>query len=151
MISLNNYTALEWIGLGAILTITWFVFKETWRFLYTTFLGHALGRSISLRNIGQWAGKRLSWWRHVCQKQNTSCWAGCLNFSDKMFVFSFSFDLVVTGATDGIGNRTHFHFNLKILKLNCPFNLTHSVWLQAERTQKRYVYYCALAVFDVFF
>lgn len=51
----NKYTALELIGLGAIATITWFVFKETWRFLYTTYIGHALGRTISLKNIGQWA------------------------------------------------------------------------------------------------
>ena len=55
----NKYTALELIGLGAIATITWFVFKETWRFLYTTCIGHALGRTISLKNIGQWAGNKL--------------------------------------------------------------------------------------------
>lgn len=52
-----KYTLLEIIGLSAIGTVTWFVINELWKFCYSTYIGHALGRSVSLKNIGQWAGK----------------------------------------------------------------------------------------------
>ena len=52
-----KYTLLEIVGLSAIGTLTWFVCKEVWRFLYTTYIGHALGRCVQLKKIGQWAGR----------------------------------------------------------------------------------------------
>ncbi len=52
-----KYTLLELIGLASIGTVSWFVFREVWKFMYSTFIGHALGRSLSLKNIGQWAGR----------------------------------------------------------------------------------------------
>ena len=52
-----KYTLLELIGLASIGTVSWFVLREVWKFLYSTFIGHALGRSLSLKNIGQWAGR----------------------------------------------------------------------------------------------
>ena len=52
-----QYSMLEIVGLIAVIGITVFSLKEIWKFLYTTYIGHALGRSISLRNIGQWASK----------------------------------------------------------------------------------------------
>lgn len=52
-----KYTWLELVGLASIGTVSWFVLREVWKFLYSTFIGHALGRSLSLKNIGQWAGK----------------------------------------------------------------------------------------------
>jgi hypothetical protein len=52
-----KYTLLELIGLASIGTVSWFVLREVWKFMYSTFIGHALGRSLSLKNIGQWAGR----------------------------------------------------------------------------------------------
>ncbi|KAK4028992.1 hypothetical protein OUZ56_022009 [Daphnia magna] len=50
-----KYTLLELIGLASIGTVSWFVLRGVWKFLYSTFIGHALGHSLSLKNIGQWA------------------------------------------------------------------------------------------------
>ena len=51
-----TYSPLEITGAVAICAGAYFVLRELWDFLYTCFIGHALGRSISLRDIGQWAG-----------------------------------------------------------------------------------------------
>lgn len=55
-----KYTLLELIGLASIGTVSWFVLRGVWKFLYSTFIGHALGHSLSLKNIGQWAGRSRS-------------------------------------------------------------------------------------------
>ena len=52
-----KYSVLEVVGITALTSLAFFALKETWKFLYTAFIGHALGRNLSLRNIGQWAGK----------------------------------------------------------------------------------------------
>lgn len=57
-----QYSALEIVGLTAIIALTTLALKETWKFLYTVYIGHALGRSISLKNIGQWASKSFCYW-----------------------------------------------------------------------------------------
>ena len=51
------FTNLEIVGLSAIVVVASFVLSELWKFLYTTRIGHALGKTISLKDIGQWAGK----------------------------------------------------------------------------------------------
>jgi len=49
------FTNLEIVGLSAIVVVASFVLSELWKFLYTTRIGHALGKTISLKDIGQWA------------------------------------------------------------------------------------------------
>lgn len=88
-----KYTLLELIGLASIGTVSWFLFREVWKFMYSTFIGHALGRSLSLKNIGQWAGR-----------SNTSSilWFDKSMINEWPSLPAFFFQ-VVTGATDGIG------------------------------------------------
>jgi 17beta-estradiol 17-dehydrogenase / very-long-chain 3-oxoacyl-CoA reductase len=54
-----KYSALECFGLVAIAGIISVILAEAWKLLYTCFLGHALGHSLSFKNIGRWAGKNF--------------------------------------------------------------------------------------------
>jgi len=48
-------TALEVAGVSAICVSAFLVLREVWDFIYTSYLGHALGKTLPLKNIGQWA------------------------------------------------------------------------------------------------
>lgn len=79
-----KYTLLELIGLASIGTVSWFVFREVWKFMYSTFIGHALGRSLSLKNIGQWAGRSkflylylINLWQHECPSLPAFFFSSC--------------------------------------------------------------------------
>jgi len=50
-----GFSVLEVAGVLSICASAFFVLREVWDFLYTCYIGHALGKTISLRNIGQWA------------------------------------------------------------------------------------------------
>ena len=50
------FTLLEIFGVAASLASVYLILRELWNIFYTSYVGHALGRTISLRNIGQWAG-----------------------------------------------------------------------------------------------
>ncbi len=50
-------TALEVAGVSAICVSAFLVLREVWDFIYTSYLGHALGKTLPLKNIGQWAGE----------------------------------------------------------------------------------------------
>jgi len=48
-------TPLEYIGVAGSAVFTWFVLSEIWKIFYTSFLGHAIGRTISVKKLGSWA------------------------------------------------------------------------------------------------
>jgi len=50
-----GFSVLEVVGFTAIVSLTVFVLNELWKFLYTTRIGYALGKTISLKDIGEWA------------------------------------------------------------------------------------------------
>ena len=52
-----GFSVLEVVGFTAIVSLTVFVLNELWKFLYTTRIGYALGKTISLKDIGEWASK----------------------------------------------------------------------------------------------
>jgi len=49
------FSVLEAVGFTFIVGLTIYVLNELWKFLYTTRIGYALGKTISLKNIGEWA------------------------------------------------------------------------------------------------
>lgn len=54
-------TPLEYIGVAGSAVFTWFVLSEIWKIFYTSFLGHAIGRTISVKKLGGWAGKLVDY------------------------------------------------------------------------------------------
>lgn len=48
-------SALEYIGVAGSAVFTWFVLSEIWKIVYTSFLGHAIGRSVKVKQMGRWA------------------------------------------------------------------------------------------------
>ena len=55
--SARMLSALEIVGVSALAIFAGLVLRELSSFLYTTYIGHALGKTIALKNIGQWAGE----------------------------------------------------------------------------------------------
>ena len=51
------FSVLEAVGFTFIVGLTIYVLNELWKFLYTTRIGYALGKTISLKNIGEWASQ----------------------------------------------------------------------------------------------
>jgi len=49
------FSFLEVVGFTVIVGLTIYVLNELWKFLYTTRIGYALGKTISLKDIGEWA------------------------------------------------------------------------------------------------
>lgn len=79
---------LEVLGLIALVLLVWLLFSTAWRFLYTSFIGHALGHTVSPKEMGKWAG---------------IVYLPLHAFITLLQMLLFGISTVITGATDGIG------------------------------------------------
>ena len=84
------YSWLEYFALAVIATVVFKFLLNIGHFLYTTYLGAALGLNIDLRKCGSWAGNERFYFKRLVVVTFINCWF-------------FLFFPVVTGATDGIG------------------------------------------------